>query len=294
MKNTLGYIYLCIAWGTSWVAIKFCNQSFSPLFGASLRFWLGGSVLLILAFFSGRLQALRRKDMSLLLWTGLLTFNIGYGIVYITELYVDSAVVATIFGTFPIWVAFLGHFMVPDETLGGKGFAGVMAGFLGVVVLSLPTTKITGGEEILWLFLMVLSPAACALNAILVKNRGKHLNSYTLNIIPMLLGGAGLSMLSFMFEKERILEVTTSGVISLFYLVLIVTIIIFTLYYWLLKRIPLVLLSSTAYVSLIIAVISGWMVLGESITYRKISGVALILFGVYLVQRDQRGEAERT
>ena len=214
MKVLLGYLYLCAAWGTSWMVIKFSNAAFPPLMGASFRFWLAGLILLGVATLSGSLQRLERNDLKLVLWTGLLTFNIGYGIVYLAEMRMDSGIVATLFATFPIFCAFLGHWLIPEEKLGIQGFLGVFLGFIGVAVLSFPGLGGPSVEDVLWMLLVILSPFACALNVVMIKRRGDALNPYTLNIIPMIMGGAGLMVLSFLSEDLSTLKITVPGLMA--------------------------------------------------------------------------------
>lgn len=287
MKLFLAYAYLCLAWGTSWMAIKVCNTAFPPLLGAGLRFWLGGVILLVFAILSKRLQSLTRRDVRVLLWTGILTFTIGYGLVYNAEMHIDSALTAAVFGTFPIFTAIFGHLMVKEEKLAPLGFLGVALGFLGVIFLTTPQWNMDDFQTLAWLFLVTLSPVACAFNVAIIRRDGMHLNPCSLNIIPMLLGATALTLMSLAREDWGRVTLSVKGTTALLYLAVFVTVIVFSLYYWMLKKIPLVLLSSTAYVSTGIAVMAGWILLEETRTFIDIIGIILVLVGVYLVQKGK-------
>jgi drug/metabolite transporter (DMT)-like permease len=74
-------------------------------------------------------------------------------------------------------------------------------------------------------------------------------------------------------------------------------VITFVTYFWLLKHVEVVLLSLTAFVTPIIAVIAGVVVFSESLTIQMLGGSALVLLGIIvantndLVSALKRGKA---
>ena len=54
----------------------------------------------------------------------------------------------------------------------------------------------------------------------------------------------------------------------------------FTTYYWLLKRMNIVILSLSAFITPIIAVLLGWLILNEDFTMQTLAGSALVLIGI--------------
>ena len=87
-----------------------------------------GSAGLIAARLRGvRLGTLRRERW---LWVAnaLLSFCISYGVVYWCEQWVPSGLASVLFSTFPLFVAIMSHFTLPEERLTLRGAIGVLLG----------------------------------------------------------------------------------------------------------------------------------------------------------------------
>ncbi len=69
-------------------------------------------------------------------------------------------------------------------------------------------------------------------------------------------------------------------ILSLVYLALFGSVITFVTYFWLLKHVEVVLLSLTAFVTPIIAVVAGVIVFQESFTLQMLGGSVLVLAGI--------------
>ena len=62
----------------------------------------------------------------------------------------------------------------------------------------------------------------------------------------------------------------------------------YTTYVWLLARAPISLVSTHAYVNPVVAVLLGWVWLGEPITWPVVVGGAVVLVAVGLVMAERR------
>jgi drug/metabolite transporter (DMT)-like permease len=102
----------------------------------------------------------------------------------------------------------------------------------------------------------------------------------------MIAGGLILTAISFSLGEYRGLEssnISWQSSIALVYLILIVTVVGFTDFYWLLRVTTPSLANTFAYVSPVIAVILGWVLLHESITGTTVIAMIVILMGVALM-----------
>jgi drug/metabolite transporter (DMT)-like permease len=61
--------------------------------------------------------------------------------------------------------------------------------------------------------------------------------------------------------------------------------------FWLIKRVPISVVSTIPHVDTVIAVVLGALVLHERLPARSLAGGALILAGVFLATRGGRPEA---
>src|ERR671918_2571152 len=99
-------------------------------------------------------------------------------------------------------------------------------------------------------------------------------------------GGLILTAISLSLGEYRGLElsdISWQSWIALVYLILIVTVVGFTDFYWLLRVTTPSLANTFAYVSPVIAVILGWLLLHELITSTTVIAMIVILMGVALM-----------
>jgi drug/metabolite transporter (DMT)-like permease len=102
----------------------------------------------------------------------------------------------------------------------------------------------------------------------------------------MVTGGLMLTAISLSLGEYRGLElsdISWQSSVALVYLILIVTVVGFTDFYWILRVTTPSLANTFAYVSPVIAVILGWALLHETITSTTVVAMIIILMGVALM-----------
>jgi drug/metabolite transporter (DMT)-like permease len=104
-----------------------------------------------------------------------------------------------------------------------------------------------------------------------------------------LAGGALLIIPSFLIGEIKLLpsysNIDSELLISYVFLILIGTVVPFAEFYWLLKISTPPIANTFAYIAPIAAVILGWAILDESVTYLTIIATIVILIGVALIVR---------
>ena len=101
-----------------------------------------------------------------------------------------------------------------------------------------------------------------------------------MNAYPLLIAGAVLLLLSYFTEDLSVLNFNKASIFSILYLAFFGTIVTFTIYYWLLQRMNVVILSLSSFITPIIAIFLGWMILGEELSQRVLFGSLLVLIGI--------------
>ncbi|HZL23507.1 MAG TPA: EamA family transporter [Nitrososphaeraceae archaeon] len=102
----------------------------------------------------------------------------------------------------------------------------------------------------------------------------------------MLSGGLMLLIVSIMLGEYRnlgLLQISGQSLVAQIYLIGIITVVGFTDFYWLLRVTTPSLANTFAYVSPVIAVFLGWLLLHVSITILTIIVMGVILAGVALM-----------
>jgi drug/metabolite transporter (DMT)-like permease len=118
--------------------------------------------------------------------------------------------------------------------------------------------------------------------AVAIKKYGQHLNPLSMNFIPMLIAGFVMFLIGLLFEDTNRLQFDANAVLSVLYLAVFGSVVTFTSYYWLLKRINIVILSLIAFITPLVALILGWIVYGEYFESHQVIGSVFVLIGLLI------------
>jgi drug/metabolite transporter (DMT)-like permease len=281
-----GFLLLTAIWGTTWAAIRIGLAGVPPFTGVAVRFAIAGALLLALApAFEVRLGR-GRHEPALWLANGLLSFCISYSIVYWSEQYIPSGLAAVLFATYPLFVGALAHFLLPGERLRPIAVGGMLLGFAGVAVIFSDDLALLGGERVRYAALvMLVSPFASALASVLVKRWGSGVPPLSLAAVPMLMTGVVMGVVAVAVERGRPIVLDAASVGAVLYLAILGSAVAFTVYYWLLARMPATRLALMSYLIPIVAVAVGALLFDEPLRPRLLAGSALVLAGVVVVSR---------
>jgi drug/metabolite transporter (DMT)-like permease len=277
---------LILIWGTTWAAIRIGLEGLPPLTGLSLRFAIAAAALLALAPVLGVRLGQTQVERRLWLASTLLNFCISYGILYWAEQWVPSGLTAVLFATFPLWTGLLAHFALPGERLTPRAFVGALVGFAGVAVIFSEDLRSLGGPQVAFAAAIVLlSPVSSALGSVAIKRWGQGIHPLSLSAVPMGMTALVMGPVAVVAERGRELHFGTRPLLALLYLALFGSAVTFTLYYWLLKRLPATSLALITYATPVVAVGVGSVFLDEPFTLRILLGAALVIAGVAVAVR---------
>jgi drug/metabolite transporter (DMT)-like permease len=277
---------ISLIWGSTWVAIKVGLEGVPPFLGAGLRFALSaalvGGVLLV------RRQPIRLTpaDRICIASLGFLVFSLNYGAVYWAEQHISSGLAAVLFSTMPLMTTLLTRFWTHSETLSPSKVAGILIGVAGTVLLFWPDDRL-GTRQVLGM-LATLGASLCAsINLVTMKQYGGRSDGYVLNVCGMGIGAVCLLATSALFESWADVLWTPANVTALVYLAVFGSVIAFSAYYALIKRVDATVVSLSTLVIPIVALVLGRLVLGESVTGLAVAGIATILAGVAIAMRGR-------
>lgn len=296
IRVAAGVGLLVAIWGTTWAVIRIGLDHLPPLTALAWRFALAGTLLLALVPAFGVRLGRNRSEPALWASNGLLSFAGSYGVVYWAEQRVPSGLTALLFATFPLFVAVLGHFLLPAERLHPRGAAGTLVGFAGVALIFSEDLSRLGGPGVARAAaILLLAPAVSAVGNVAVKRWGKGIHPLSLTALPLLGAGALVGGAAALLEGDRAARWTPVAVGSVIYLALFGTAVAFVVYFWLLERLPATRLSLITYAVPVVAVVVGTLALDEPMTMRVAAGAALVIAGTVLAggRRDVAPRAAR-
>jgi drug/metabolite transporter (DMT)-like permease len=296
---------LSLLWGSSFIAIKIIVDEVQPLASFGMRFFIAG--LLLVATHYVALHTIYSRSSkedyqgsqfkSGQLWkhwvlSGLFFIVGGQGLLALGAQYLSSGAAALINSTIPIWVAiFMLLFFRKKPTR--LSIAGIIAGFIGLIILVLPTLET---EESSWVgvILLIVSSISWAIGSLFsspVRAVGGGAEQAILLPTGMFMALGGLILLALWavtstggISTLNILFSTANNVlVSFLFLTLVCTAVGYAIFYWLLGSTTPSLANTFAYIVPVIAVFLGWVILGESINSQTIIATVVISAGVAMM-----------
>jgi len=288
------YVFLCAIWGSTWVSIKIGLQYLPPLSFAAYRMALA---CLVLAPFAFRRRDRRPtgRETAYMTLAGFLQIGLFYALIFTAQQWIESGLAALLFATFPICAGVFAHFLLPNEPLTPRTLAAAGLGLSGVALIQGPAVSrafqadfgalLRGGG------LVFAAAIVAGYASVVVKKHLERVDPIVNVWGETLVGAAFLLPLAALVERGKPAQWTPAAIGSLGYLAVFGTAVTFGGLFWLIKRVPISVVSSIPLVDTLIAVVLGALVLGERLPARALAGGALILLGVFLATRGSRSEA---
>ncbi|MGH2781497.1 MAG: DMT family transporter [Thermoleophilaceae bacterium] len=280
------YALLVLIWSSTWVAIKIGLEDCPPLLGAGIRFVVAGVVLLA---FAGVQRRPLRTDAWLAAVLALMPFALAYGLVYWGEQYIPSGLAAVLFGVLPLYTAFLGAALLPDQPLRARLVAGVLVA-IGGLALAFAESTDSGHPElaIAGAAALAVAPVGASVGNISIKLRAGGLDAVVLNGWAMLVGGVLLLVASAIGESWGDAAWSADAIGSIAYLALIGSAVPFVVLTVLLRHMSAQAMSFLAMLLPFGALVFGAALYSEEITARALAGAALVAIGLLIAQATRR------
>jgi drug/metabolite transporter (DMT)-like permease len=277
-------------WGSTYTAIKIGTQYLPALLLTGTRFLISGSLLLLFCRFRGLRVLYARREMAWLALLGILMLGIGnFGLVY-SEKALPSGLAALIVAVVPLYVALLEKILPGGEQLHARGLAGLLLGFAGLGVLMEPSLihGLSGqGRQAIAAAVLLISSFSWAVGSLLSRRAKLGVDVLVAAGWQMFFAGAGNMLLSTALGDWSQARWTGPAAYSIAYLVTFGSWVGYTAYVWLLKHVPVGKVATYAYVNPMVAVLLGFLLLGERLVLTEYIGMFLVVIAVALVTSSQ-------
>ncbi len=280
LKIYSGFLIICLLWGSSWAAVKLGLETVPPFLSLGVRFSIA-SIILGLVILVRRLDVpTDKKFWKLVLILCSTSFTIPFVLIYWAQIKVNSGLASVLFATFPFWVAILSHFFLPDERITSQRIVGMVLGFLGVIVIFNNGFSSVSSSTFLGMIAIIIGAIIQAYGLVALRRFGKQMHPVMLNFWPILLSSIVLFAVSIGSEDYSRVLFDMKAVGSIVYLSIFCTVVTFVIYFWLVKHIEAVILSLSAFITPVIAVFIGVIMMGEGFTSTAYIGSSIVLIGV--------------
>lgn len=277
----LNLFIVYIVWGSTYLAIRIGvreGSGFPPLFLAGTRVLVAGFILLGLALLQKKRVKLAKRELILLVTSGVMLWLGGNGMVSFAEQHVDSGIAALIIGSTPLAVAFM-EFIIDRRPPTPLMIISMLIGFAGVGLLSAPAFRSGVRSDIISVIMILIGSMLWGGGSLLQSRKPVKISPEVSSAYQHLAGAAAL-LLAAVITGKSIPHPIQEALFAWGYLVIFGSVLAFTAFVRALQLLPTNLVMTYAYVNPVIAVVLGWLILNEQITGWTISGMVLILIGV--------------
>ena len=283
-----------VVWGSTYLGIAVTVTTMPPLLANSLRFFAAALILAtVLIIMRGpRALQITRTQLAYSALMGCALLGVGIGTLSLAERYLPSGIAALIIAIMPLWIVIL------RTTSGDRPsrltLVGVAIGMGGLTLMMLPggTTPVTGTAQdlLIWSLAMVGSSFCWAFFSWRSVRFPLPKDALVTTTYELLAAGFMLLGIGALTGEHFDLGATSLPSLAGWSWLVLASVVAYTCYSWLIAHAPLSLVSTYAYVNPGVAVLLGWLILREPITSDVLLGLTLVLSGVILVTRGERGE----
>jgi drug/metabolite transporter (DMT)-like permease len=287
--RTLAYAafaVVCTVWGTTYLAIRVAVETVPPMLLTAARFVTAGVLLFAVAWLRGDRPPRDRRTLLHALVVGVLMVGIGNLSVVWAEQWVPSGLAALFVATAPFWVTLIELIHGSGESIGRRALAGMLIGFAGVAMLVTPRGA-GGSFDMHFLLGALVIQAGCVgwqSGTVYAKHALAKVPPLMSSALQMLSGGVVVLIAGVATGEVPRFHLTPRTFTALVYLTLFGSVLTYTAYVYALKSLRTTTMSLYAYINPVVAVILGWLILHEQLTWVSVVAMFVILSGVALVQ----------
>lgn len=268
-------------WGSAFVGIRAAGDDFSPGALALGRLVVSGAILGAVALVR-RDPLPQRRDLLAIAAYGVLWLAIYSATLNAAERTVDAGTAAMLINTGPILIAVLAGIFLREGFPRGL-FIGCLVAFAGCVLIGFSKTQSTSGAGA-GVLLLAVAAVAYAVAVVVQKPVLSRVSPFQVTS----LGVAAATIALLPFAPQLATEATKadpSAIEWVVYLGAFPTALGFATWTFALRRTSAGRMGSLAYLIPVVAIVLGWVVLGEVPSWVALAGGALCLAGVYIARR---------
>ncbi|PPE70042.1 DMT family transporter [Caldimonas thermodepolymerans] len=279
----------CLLWGLQQIVAKATLPLMPPVMQAALRSAV--AALLVWAWAAARGIPMFQRDGTLPggVIAGVL-FALEFICIYVGLGYTAASRLVVLLYLSPFVVAAGMPFIARSERLAALQVGGLVLGFVGVAIAFSEGLSANGSDPRRWIGDALAVSAAVLWGATTLAIRATRLSTaapektlfYQLAISALVLGPVSL-----LWGESWPAQWTAGLWGSMFFQSVIVAFISYLVWFWLIRHYPATRLASFTFLTPLLGLMMGWVILGETITPQLLVALACVAAGIWLVNRKQ-------
>ncbi len=290
-------VLLFVIWSNAFTAIAYLREVMTPMQLVLARFLPAAVFCLVylLAVPGARREsaaALKTAPLRLIVMglTGIAGYNF---FLYIGQSEIKPGAAALITTLAPLFTL-LGAIVFLREQVPWRRTLGILVAFAGLYVVvrwgRVGLGRVTGisHAELRYVLITALAPLCWTIYTIMGKNVLKRTSAVTVTYLTIIVGTLPFLPAANRSFLDALGSFTPTHWIALAHLTVLCTLVGFWIWFAALKSMPATSVASFVYLNPPFAALFGGLFFNETITGFFVFGAALVLFGLYLAQANQR------
>jgi len=282
------FLLLALTWGSSFLFIKVGLEGLSPGQVSLARMLFGSVTLVGIMLVTHRAWPRDLRIWGHLLVVGALLCAIPFTLFAWAEQFVPSGLASVYNATTPLMALLALPLIFPTERLTTVQRIGVVVGALGIIIVAAPWRYFAAGmtADALWAQLALLGATACYGVGTVYTRRfvsSSRLDSIQIASVQIVLG-TGLLILAAPFQALSPISLNWSVVGAMAALGILGTGLAYIWMTRVIRRWGAARASTVTYLTPVVGVLLGMLVLGETIHWHEPVGGAVVILGILLAQ----------
>lgn len=296
-KAYLALSAVCLLWGTTYLFMRIGVSSFPAFLFSGTRQLAAGLILWLGFLLLKKKLLLTPGDVKRQLIPGILLIALGNGVIGWAERYIPSGLAALIVSSIPVYIALISLIAGNGKNeLNRQIVTGLFLGCMGVLLIFRDNLPDLTNPDYLAGVLASFGASVCwAAGTVYIKNTPSATDSYTNAALQFTIGGIVLCIASVFFDDHAQLStITAESFGSLIYLTLFGSVVAYLCYLYALEHLPVGIVSTYAYVNPFIAIILGYFILDERITWITALAFITTISGIYWINKGYKRKQTKT
>jgi drug/metabolite transporter (DMT)-like permease len=273
-------VFLSVLWGASFYFAKIAVAEISPLTLALGRVGIAAAVLAIVARLVAGPFPRNPATWCQLAFMAALNNAIPFVLIFWGQIHISIGLASILNATAPLFGVVVAHVLTKDDRLDLSRIVGLVAGFIGVVVLIGPGLLKELGADVWAEFACLAAACSYAFGAVLTR-RLRTLSPFVVATGQLTMSTMLLLPVVLLFDRPSVLFAASAPALTaMIALAVLSSALAYLIYFRLIARAGATNALLTTFLIPVSAIVIGIVLLGESISARQLAGMAAIFVGI--------------
>lgn len=278
----LVFFGLGFMWGSSYLFIKLAVDDFGTFTLVALRLTVGAILLWTVVRLAGQSLPRERRIYGHLLVMAIINITIPFLLITWAEQSVESSLAAILTSPVPLFAIVLSSLFLADEPMRVNGLAGLVVGFIGVVIVT--SRGLTGAGSSLTGEIALLGAAfSYACGAVYSRRNVRGLPPMIPAVFQVTFAALITGTLAIVVEHPWTARPDPQAIFSILWLGILGSGLAYLFVFRLFAAWGATRTTLVAYLLPVVGIVLGYLALQEPVDARLILGTALVISGVGLV-----------